>query len=88
MDVSSTSTRDRNLMPVRYKEGVVPLFNGMICDVCGKEDLVGIGDFVLRYTFGYGSLIDGDSVEAAVCDICLEKIIRESIPNAQWTKHN
>ena len=69
-------------MPVRYEEATVMSQVGMTCDVCGKDDEP--GDFVLRYTFGYGTERDGDQVEAAVCDRCLISIVRARIPNAAW----
>ncbi len=75
-------------MPAKYEMQEVSVLIGMVCDICGEEDLSGCNDFVLRHIFGYGSPIDGNSVEAAVCDRCLEKIIREHIPNAQWIEHN
>jgi len=75
-------------MPVRYAQVSVPTFDGMVCDVCGKEDFEGCGTFAIDYTFGYGSPIDGENVKAAVCDVCLEHIIKSEIPNAQWNEGN
>lgn len=72
-------------MPVGYRMKPQLIFGG--CDICEARDRQA-GGFVLQYTFGFGSPIDGDSVEAAVCDKCLENLIREHIPNAQWTSHN
>ncbi len=70
-------------MPAIYDMKPTPVFAGMLCDVCKNSDTC--SDFVLRHTFGYGSLLDGDQVEAAICDDCLEKIIRLYIPGAIWT---
>ena len=71
-------------MPAIYDMKPTPVFAGMVCDVCNKSDASGCSDFVLKHTFGYGSLIDGEMVEAAICDDCLEKIIRLYIPGAIW----
>ena len=57
-------------MPVTFKTERVPAFGG--CDVCGER--AECSDFIIRHTFGYGSPIDGNSVDAAVCDACLENI--------------
>jgi hypothetical protein len=70
-------------MPAIYDIVPTPIFGGMVCDVCGEEHSDGCFDFVLKHTFGYGSSLDGDSVEAAICDICLEKLLR-NVPGAQW----
>ena len=72
-------------MPAIYGTERRTVFTGMICDVCKKEDYTGCSDFVLKHTFGFGSLIDGNKVEAAICDDCLEKIIRLYVPGAIWT---
>ena len=74
-------------MPAIYKDRILKVFDGMVCDVCKAMDLNGCSDFVLRHTFGYGSPIDGKSVEAAICDICLEKILRR-VHGAIWTDTN
>jgi len=74
-------------MPAIYREEAKKVFDGMVCDVCKAVDENGCNDFVLRHTFGYGSPMDGDSVEAAICDICLEKILR-GVPGAVWTESN
>ena len=71
-------------MPVIFKEKTYMAFDGMVCDVCKAEDLNGCSDFVLRHTFGYGSPRDSETVEAAICDICLEKIL-QGVPGAVWT---
>ncbi len=71
-------------MPAIYDMKPMPVFAGMLCDVCGKSDASGCNDFVLKHIFGYGSLIDGNRVEAAICDNCLENIIRTNIPGAMW----
>ncbi len=73
-------------MPGIYEPGEILSLVGIICDICEKEDRNFCNDFVLRHTFGYGSRIDGNSVEAAICDDCLEKLIRKNIPKASWTK--
>ncbi len=72
-------------MPAKYDMNPTPVFAGTVCDGCGMEDNDGCNDFVLKHTFGYGSNIDGESVEAAVCDKCLENIIRNNLPSAIWT---
>jgi len=72
-------------MPAMYDMKPMPVFAGMVCDACGMTDTSGCNDFVLKHTFGYGSNIDGGSVQAAVCDRCLENIIRNYLPTAEWT---
>ena len=71
-------------MSAMYDMVPAPVFAGMVCDVCEKEDASGCNDFVLKHIFGYGSPIDGDSVEAAICDECLERLIREHVPGAKF----
>jgi len=70
-------------MPAIYEDVTAKRFVGMTCDVCGMTDPNGCNDFVLRHTFGFGSPRDGDMVEAAICDNCLEGILR-GVPGAQW----
>ena len=74
-------------MPAIYKTVPKYVLAELICDACGMHDPSGCNDFVLSHTFGYGSPIDGEHVVAAICDVCLERIIRESVPNAEWSKN-
>lgn len=72
-------------MPPIFKEVKALKFTGLQCDKCGEDHLHGNFDFRFIHVFGYGSPIDGDQVEVALCDICLERLIKEHIPGAKWT---
>jgi len=71
-------------MPVLYETATFDREVGMECDKCGKVDKDGLNEFVIRYTFGYGSPLDGKHVEAAICDHCLQGLLTQ-VPGAQWS---
>ena len=54
----------------------------VICDRCGLEQKMhhGMSDrdiIEIRHQYGYGSPKDGDYIEADICEVCFDEIVKK-----------
>lgn len=71
-------------MPQIFKDRVVPMPDGIVCDCCGKRcaaDSSG-GGFIVKHVCGYDSVFDMGTVSFALCDDCLLWLAAEHIPGS------
>lgn len=52
---------------------------GIVCNKCGKSSVPDYTNTVQAFdlTFGYGSNYDGHRIQFDICELCLEKMMRE-----------
>jgi|APSaa5957512535_1039671.scaffolds.fasta_scaffold07742_16 hypothetical protein len=72
-------------MGMNYKEKLVLVPHGFVCDKCGTEhkDEELHDPVYLKNNFGYHSDHDGETVEAYVCEECFYEIMK-GIKGAMW----
>jgi len=74
-------------MPANYKKVEVDELEGLICDSCDKDCTSDASDsFVVNYSYGYGTGLDGCRVEFALCDHCLTHLAANYIKNVKFYK--
>ena len=68
----------------------VSIVSTITCDACGttmdQENDCPDEAITVKHSFGYSSHLDCTYVEADLCALCFERIMR-SIPGARWTSH-